>query len=621
MWKYDMNTLVTANTDTELVFELHGDIRDSAVDQLDECIRNTDFSGKNIVFDFHDVPHASSACYECLLSAKRKAGDAPFKIINTNRSVYLVLKMSDIDSCLDIEAAAEFGLPEFYLDIKESECPDTTFLLNETTSYTWREINQAVQIISNDLHKLGVRAGTHVGICSANSINWILAFFAVQKLGAIACLLNFGYTASELHTVLKSGDITHFVYGEVPSLAADEDSFLKGLPENTPVKAVYSIKSSIDFKSRLDELQNLEKMPFGKTGYDDISIMLFTSGSTGTPKGVVLSAFNTVNSAIATAKAEKLSAGDRLCFITPLFHTFGLGSGLFECAMRNCEIFIPKDIRTKTVLDVIDKYKCTVFRSVPTMMLALINNADFTPERVSSIKTCLLAGAPTTAVQLARIQKAFPNTKFFNAYGLSEMAPVCITGFDTPIEDLASTCGKPIDNIQVVIQDISTKKECACGEDGEIIVKGANMMACYYKMDLDSQAIDGDGFIHTGDLGHYDADGNVHITGRLKELIIRGGENIAPNEIAEQITKYEGVQDVKVVAVPDDFFGEVPCACIVMKSGVEFDEEKMRAHLARFLAKQKIPEYFYLFDAFPMLASGKIDSASIKKLAVERYRQ
>jgi len=616
-----MNILVNTNTDNELVFEFHGSIEAPAVDQLDECIRNTDFAGKNIVFDFHDVPRVSSSCWESLLAAKRKAGGASFKIINTNRAVYLVMKMCDVTSCLDIGAAAEFGLPEFYLDMKERECPDTTFLLNESTSYTWREINQAVQVISNDLYKLGVRAGTHVGICSANSINWVLAFFAVQKLGAIACLLNFGYTASEFHDVLNSGDITHFIYGEIPSIAADEDGFLGSLPENTPVKAVYSIKSSIDFKSRLDELQHLEKVSFGKTGYDDISIMIFTSGSSGTPKGVLLSAFNVVNSAIGMAKAEKLSAGDRICFITPLFHILGLGPGLFECAMCNCEIFIPKDTRTKTVLNVIDKYKCTAFRSVPTMMLAIINNAEFSPERVSSIKTCVLAGAPAAEAQLVRIQKAFPNTRFFNAYGLSEMAPVCITSFDTPIEDLACTCGKPIDNIQVVIQDISTKKECACGADGEIIVKGANMMACYYKMGLSGQAIDGDGFIHTGDLGHYDADGNIHITGRLKELIIRGGENIVPNEIAEQITRYEGVQDAKVVAVPHDFFGEVPCACIVMKPGFEFDEEKMRAHLARFLAKQKMPEYFYLFDAFPMLASGKVDSVSIKKLAVEKYRQ
>lgn len=348
--------------------------------------------------------------------------------------------------------------------------------------------------------------------------------------------------------------------------------------------------------------------------------MIYTSGSSGTPKGVILSALNVFNSAEGMKQVEKLTEHDRLCFITPLFHILGLGPGLFECAICDCMMFFPRDIRTNTILSAIEEYRCTAFRSVPTMMTAIINNPAFDPDKVKTVKTCVLAGSPAAEAQLVHMQKAFPNTKFFNAYGLSEMAPVSITDYDTPIEQLAHTCGRPISNIEVQVRDIATGETSAPGEDGEIIVKGANMMACYYKRELDDQTFDSEGYIHTGDIGNIDSEGQLHITGRLKELIIRGGENIAPGEIEEVIAKFEGVQDVKVVGIPHGFLGEVPCACIVMKPGIEFDEEKMRAYLAAALAKQKLPECFYIFDRFPMLASGKTDSVLIRKLAVEKFQ-
>lgn len=622
-----MHIEVYSNAENSLVFKISGRIDAVTSVALEEQIRNTDFQDRNIVFDFENVQYISSSGLRQLLVAKKKAKGSSFRIINVNEAVNDVLSMTGLDSVFDIEAAPDMETTfthssiKDFLEAKYKSCPEKVFLLNDDTTYTWEEIYYAVQIIAFDLYRMGVRKGTHVGLCSTNSINWVLAFFAVQKLGGIACLLNFGYTETEFHKVLSVGDITHFVYGDIPSIAADEENFLNNLPANTQVRNVYCIKSSVDFKSRLHEYQYIEGLFSEKADPDDASVMIYTSGSSGTPKGVILSAFNIFNSAEGMKKVEKLTGNDRLCFITPLFHILGLSPGLFECAICDCQMFFPKDIRTNTVLTAIEEHKCTAFRSVPTMMLAIINNAAFDTSKVGAMKTCVLAGAPAPEAQLVRMQNAFPNTKFFNAYGLSEMAPVSITDYDTPIEQLAYTCGKPIDHITVQIQDIATKEECATGVDGEIIIKGSNMMACYYKLDLDSQAIDSEGYIHTGDLGNIDAEGKIHITGRLKELIIRGGENIVPNELAEPIAKFEGVQDVKVVGVPHNFFGEVPCACIVMKEGYEFDEEKMRAYLATVLTKQKLPEYYYIFDKFPMLSSGKVDAVTIKKLASEKFKQ
>ncbi len=621
-----MKIVLSSNANNDLTFKISGRIDSVTSGDLEECIRNTDFSGRGIIFDFENVGYISSAGLRQLLIAKKKAGKSPFKIININEMVNNVLAMTGLDSlfCIEptqnVETSLTYKTIKDLLEAKFRNCPEKKFLLNENIYYTWKEIYYAVQIIAFDLYKIGVRKGTHVGICSTNSINWVLAFFAIQKLGGIACLLNFGYTKPEFYRILNGGDITHFVYGDIPSIAADEENFLKSLSANSPVKSVYSIKSSVNFKSRLQEYIYIEGLFSEKADPDDASVMIYTSGSSGTPKGVILSAFNIFNGAEGMKHIEKLTENDRLCFITPLFHILGLSPGLFECAICDCEMFFPKDIRTNTILSVIDKYKCTSLRSVPTMMIAIINNTEFDTDKVKTIRTCVLAGAPTTEAQLVRMQKAFPHTKFFNAYGLSEISPVSITDYDTSIEELAHTCGKPIDNITVQIQDLATKKPCAPGVDGEVIVKGSSMMAFYYKLNLDEQSIDSEGYIHTGDLGNIDFNGKIHIVGRLKELIIRGGENIVPNEIAEPILRLEVVQDVKVVAVPHSFFGEVPCACIVMKTGCKFEEAKMRAYLATILTKQKLPEYYYVFDKFPLLASGKIDSVAIKKLVAERFR-
>lgn len=230
----------------------------------------------------------------------------------------------------------------------------------------------------------------------------------------------------------------------------------------------------------------------------------------------------------------------------------------------------------------------------------------------------MLAGAPTSPAQMEHMQEMMPGNHFMQVYGLSEIAPATITGYGDTQDHLLNTVGKPVICCELMIKDINTGRECAPGEMGEILIKGFNMMLGYYKLPYHSQPIDKDGWLHSGDLGVITEDGYLKISGRLKELIIRGGENIVPNEIADAVARLDAVKDVKVVGVPSEFYGEEVAACIRLQEGAVFDEDEAREQLSEDLAKYKIPAYFFCYDSFPTLPSGKLDSVRLKKEAAEK---
>jgi fatty-acyl-CoA synthase len=247
------------------------------------------------------------------------------------------------------------------------------------------------------------------------------------------------------------------------------------------------------------------------------------------------------------------------------------------------------------------------------MVLAIMNNKDFSSDKVSNLKCTILAGASATEAQVIKMMETFPNNHFVWTYGLSEMSPVCMTEYEDTIEHMTKTVGRPVKHIQLSVKNHETGEDCAVGEVGEVTVEGYSLMSCYYKAALDAQSIDDNGWLHTGDLGFIDEEGYLHLTGRAKELIIRGGENIMPSEIAEVISQFPDVADVKVQGVPDDFFGEVVGASIVMKDGKKLDIEELKAFLAQRIAKYKLPAFIFQYDAFPVLSNGKIDAVSLKK--------
>ena len=593
--------------------------------QFREEMKQIPQNAEKLIFDFTDVNYVSSAgLRELLVCRKQYPGDR-MTIINVQENVYEVFEMTGFDAIIPVEIAKDHDAAymtlsfKSFLEKKVQTESGRVVVKTDTDSYTWSDIDKCSQLVADDLAKLGVKKGTHVGLISANSINWIITFFAIQKLGAMAMLFNFGLFPHETAKVASIADVTHLCYGEMPA-AQDEEAFLNEVKnaEGSTVKFTYSIKKSIDLKQRYDEYESM-KDKFGQTvDADTPCTVIFTSGSTGKPKGVILSSYNILNAAVSSRKNQTLNSSDRNCLILPMFHIFGLVAGLFANFLADSLICLPKDIRTDTLLNLIEKERCTIFHSVPTMMIALVNNKSFDPSRCSTLRCTILSGAAATVSQIQMFREKLPNEHFISSYGLSEMAPVSASDYGDTDEHLLYTVGKPFPNIEIKIQDYVTKKECRLREQGEILVQGYNLMMGYYKLSPDDQSIDEDGWLHTGDLGYLTEEGYLCLSGRLKELIIRGGENIMPGEVESVISSLDGVNMVKVFGVPSDFFGKEVRACIKMQQGLAFDEEKIRSGLSQKLAKFKIPAYFVEYKDFPLLGSGKIDTVTLKKDILSR---
>ena len=582
---------------------------------------------KSLVLDFSEVAYISSAgLRELLVLTNKLDEDASFKIINVNSVVADVFEMTQFSQFFEYTLAEEkvdYARMSFkeLLAYKVKNGVDKTIFSYSEKSYNWADIERYSLIIADDLSKLGVKKGSHVAIFGANSANWIFTFFAIQKLGAIAQLLNFNLSNEEIIKFAKAGDITHLCYGEMP-LVSDEESFIKAVTSDiSPIKKVYSIKNKIGFSQRLDEYEKLLGKFENKVEVDDPCVMIFTSGSTGMPKGVLLSAFNMLDSSYLIRESINITKEDKACLILPLFHIFGLIDSLFPNFIADAETIILDNIKTANIIKTISENKCTLLNSVPTMLLSIINNKDFQPEKLSTLRSTISGGALISEAQMTALCELLPNNHFTSAYGLSEMAIISICEYDDTKEHIKKTVGKPMKNIQIRIFDKDKNQVCPIGVSGEIQVQGYSLMTCYYKTALDDQSIDDEGWLHTGDLGYFDEEGYLYFVGRSKELIIRGGENIIPNEVISAISQEEYIADAKVYGVPDDYWGETVAAAIIIKKGFSFDEEKLRESLKTRLAKFKIPAHFLVYDTFPSLPNGKVDSVNLKKEVVMKVKQ
>ena len=603
---------VEGRIDTSTAPQFHDEMMAIDCDSIDE-----------LNMDFSDVLYVSSAGVREIISLLKRMKGKTLNLEGVSEDVDEVFRMVGLSKYLAykvVDSKKDYSHMSFkeFLAQKVKYGEDKVILEANGNTYTWKEIDQCSQIIADDLSKLGVEKRSHVAICGANSANWILTFYAVQKLGAVACLLNFNLGESEIVTLSNVGDITHFCYGEMPQMK-DETAFLEAIKQgDSQIKTTYDMRSTHLIKDRLPQYDNLAGKFEGMVEADDAAVMIYTSGSTGVPKGVVLSAYNILNAACSNVDTLHLVKEDTACLILPLFHIFGMVAGLLGNGVADARMLIPDNIKTANLIKTIDEKKCTVFHSVPTMLLSIVNNKDFDPEKMKSLRASILSGAPVNEAQMTMLQEKFPNNHFFASYGLSEMAPVTATDYDDTPEHVSQTIGKPLPGVEIRIFDEEKGEVCPTGVSGEIQVQGYNLMTCYYKADLDAQSIDEEGWLHTGDLGFFDEEGYIHFVGRSKELIIRGGENIVPNEVAAAIAENDDIADVKVVGVPDEFWGEIVVAAILMKDGKTFDEDAMRAELPEKLAKFKLPAHYIVYDSFPSLPNGKIDGVNLKKDVVER---
>ena len=614
--------------DNQAFVKINGRIDVETSPKLRKELAEINYGGlKNFTLDFDNVSYISSAGLRELMIVSKKLGkDVPFKILNVNDVVAEVFDMTQFTKYVEYtlsEKEIDYTRMSFkeLLAYKVKLGSKNTIISYSGKKYDWNDIEKYSQIIAEDLSKQGVKKGSHVALCGMNSANWVFTFYAIQKLGAIAQLLSFSLPLEEISKFAKAGDITHFCYGEMP-LVTDEENFIKAITSNdSSIKNVYSIKNSVDFSQRVNEYEKLIGKFENKIEADDPCVMIFTSGSTGMPKGVLLSAFNMLNSSCLIRESVRITKEDKACLILPLFHIFGLVANLFPNNIADAETIILDNIKTANIIKVISENKCTLFNSVPTMLLSIINNKDFLPEKLSTLRSTISAGAPISEAQMTMLSELLPNNHFTSSYGLSEMAPISISDYDDTKEHITKTIGKPMKNVQIRIFDKEKNQVCPVGESGEIQVQGYNLMTCYYKAPLDDQSIDDEGWLHTGDLGYFDEEGYIHFVGRSKELIIRGGENIIPNEVISAISQEDYIADAKVFGVPDDFWGETVAAAIVMKEGFTFDEEKLRESLKTRLAKYKIPAHFFVYDAFPSLPNGKVDNVNLKKEVIQKAKE
>ena len=506
------------------------------------------------------------------------------------------------------------------IEEKAKSLPDHTAFYDGDEPYTFGELNSCAGIMAQELSCLGVKKGTHVGLYGPNSANWVICFFAIQKLGAIGILLNPALKAGEVAALSDIADITCLCFGDSPAVR-DEEAFTGELCsyKDCGIKKFYKISKERRLKEISYGIESVSNTDLAiRPEADDAALMLFTSGSTGKPKCALLSAYNVLKAALESRDSQRLTSGDRTCLILPLFHIFGMVAGLFANLCADSVMYLPEDIHASTLISLIDEKKCTVFHAVPTMMLMILGNPDFAPEKLSSLRCTILSGAAATREQIEAFRRALPKDNFLSAYGLSEMAPVTTLPYGDTLENCIETVGKPMDRIKLKIADPVTGNELAFGETGEILVRGDNLMTGYYRVRVEDQSIDGEGWLHTGDLGYMREDGYLCLSGRLKELIIRGGENITPKDVSDAVSTLEGIEDVKVVGVPSDFYGEEVCACIRLKKGSGFDEKAARERLKGMIARYKIPSFFLIYEDFPLLATGKVDMVSLKRDAAER---
>ena len=609
-----------------LTLALEGRLDTTTTEILRAEVSGMDSDITGVIFDMDRLEYISSAGLRQLLTVRKRFGsNSDVKLINCSELIMDVIRMTGFDSMMEVYGKEQsFIVPanQSYKDLlaqRVKETPDFPFLTYGDEVYTWQDIDRCSQIVAADLSRAGVKKFSHVGIVGSNSANFLITFFAVQKLGAIAMLQNFNLKYPEVVDQCDIGDITFYCVGETASLP-DIIELREQLiaDKGCDVGFVYDIRNSVNFRARLSEYEDVKDLFTDPVEADDPCVMIYSSGSTGKPKGILLSAFNVINGARLVISRAHMVPEDSCCLIMPLFHIFGLKDGLTISTLLNNRLVLPKDNRTDTIIEVLEKEKCTLFHSVPTMMLAILNNKNFTSEKLAHVRVTELAGAAMAEAQMRMLMEKLPNDHFTCAYGLSEIAPVSITEYGDTVEHLCTTVGRPADNVQVRINDPATGKDVPAGGRGEILVRGDSLMTCYYKRAADDQAVDADDWLHTGDLGVLDEEGYLHIVGRIKEIIIRGGENIIPGEIASAMSEHENVSDVKVLGIPDDFYGEVVGACVTLRDKSAWNPAEMNTFLASRIAKYKIPSFYLVFDEFPALPNGKVDGVTMKKILVEK---
>ncbi len=530
------------------------------------------------------------------------------------------------------------------LDRMVEEFPDQYAFKYTTLDYTrtYAEFREDVDTFARSLIALGVRAGDKVAVWASNVPQWYIAFWAATKIGAILVTVNTAYKIHEAEYLFKQSD-THTLimtegakdchYGDIVAQLCPELEALKpGQPLHSRrlpflrnvITVGFRQKGCLTWVDAIDrasqvQVEEVYRMA-AAVDKDDVCNMQYTSGTTGFPKGVMLTHYNIVNNGKCIGDRMDLSTADRMMIQVPMFHCFGMVLAMTASMTHGATLLPLPYFSPKPALACIHNEHITAFHGVPTMFIALLEHPDFEKTDFSYMRTGIMAGSPCPISVMQDVVNKMHMSEITIVYGQTEASPGCtMSSTDDPIEVRVGTVGRALPEIECKIVDPETGEDCPDEVTGEFVARGYNLMKGYYKMPkATAAAIDKDGWLHTGDLACRTPEGNYRITGRLKDMIIRGGENIYPKEIEEFIYTHQKVSDVQVIGVPDEQYGEEIMACIILKEGESMTVEEMKAYIMANMARHKVPRYIDFVTEFPTNAAGKIMKYKMREQAIEK---
>jgi fatty-acyl-CoA synthase len=502
--------------------------------------------------------------------------------------------------------------------------PDHLALVSrhQNRRYTYAEFNAAVDEVARGFLALGLEAGDRIGIWSPNGAEWALVQYATAKIGVILVNINPAYRTSELAYAVKQSGCRMLVAAQsfkTSNYAAMIEEVRPDLPALEKVillgtdawDALVAGAASVPEEARRERSAALQ--------FDDPINIQYTSGTTGFPKGATLSHHNILNNGYFIGEACRYSEADRVCIPVPFYHCFGMVLGNLACTTHGAAIVIPEaGFEPKATLEAVAAEQCTSLYGVPTMFIAELEHPDFESFELSSLRTGIMAGSPCPVEVMKQVVSRMHMEEVTIAYGMTETSPVSTqTVPEDSLEHRVSTVGRVHPHVEVKVTDPETGRVVERGVAGELCTRGYSVMTGYWNdPERTAEAIDNAGWMHTGDLATMDADGYINIVGRIKDMIIRGGENIYPREIEEFLYTHPDVSDVQVIGVPDAKYGEELMGWVKVREGATLTEDALKEFCKGKIAHYKVPRYIKFTDEFPMTVTGKIQKFKMREQAV-----
>ena len=518
---------------------------------------------------------------------------------------------------------------------------DALIVRHQNIRWTYLELQNKVNAFAAGLVSLGLQPGDRVGVWSPNNSEWVVTQYATAKAGVILVNINPAYRIAELEYAInkvgckalilaasfKSSNYIAMVEELAPEISKSKPGEINSIRLPT-LKTVIQIGGEtndgyFDFEqiptlASTKDHQRIENLS-DQLQFDDPINIQFTSGTTGFPKGATLTHFNVLNNGYFTGEGLKLSSNDKLCVPVPLYHCFGMVLSNVAALTHGTALVYPAEaFDPLTVLETVEAERCTALHGVPTMFIAELGHPRFKEFDLSSLRTGIMAGSPCPIEVMRRVVEEMHCNEMIIAYGMTETSPIItLSETDDPIEKQVTTVGRIFPHVEVkIIDDIG--RIVVPGETGELLARGYNVMQGYWDdPDLTAESIDVAGWMHTGDLATMDVEGFCNIVGRVKDMVIRGGENIYPREIEEYLYRYSKINDVQVFGIPDVKFVEELCAWIILKSGETATEDDIRGFCQGQIAHYKIPRYIRFVDSFPMTITGKVQKFAMRDAMIE----